>query len=78
MLDWMRELPSLSPADAETPVLDKIKELQWHMGNVMNALRLAVVGECKGPHMFEITELLGFPEVERRVRAAIENIKPQE
>lgn len=78
MLDWMRELPSLSPADAETPVLDKIKERQWHMGNVMNALRLAVVGECKGPHMFEITELLGFPEVERRVRAAIENIKPQE
>ena len=25
----------------------------------MNAFRLAVVGECKGPHMFDITELLG-------------------
>ena len=48
------------------------------MGNVMNALRLAVVGECKGPHMFEITELLGYPEIERRVNAAIANIKPVE
>ncbi|MCM1310552.1 MAG: glutamate--tRNA ligase [Bacteroides sp.] len=76
MLGWMKALPSLSPADAEQPVLDKIKEREWHMGNVMNALRLAVVGECKGPHMFEITELLGYDEVERRVNAAIANIKP--
>jgi len=78
MLGWMKGLPSLSPADAEQPVLDNIKERGWHMGNVMNALRLAVVGECKGPHMFEITELLGYDEIERRVNAAIKNIKPAE
>lgn len=78
MLGWMKELPSLSAADAEQPVLDRIKANEWHMGNVMNALRLAVVGECKGPHMFDIMELIGYDEVERRVNAAIANIKPIE
>lgn len=78
ILGWLRELPSPSAADAEQPVLEKIKANNWHMGNVMNALRLAVVGECKGPHMFDIMELLGLPEVEKRVNAAIANIKPVE
>lgn len=78
IMGWLRELPSPSAADAEQPVLAKIKENEWHMGNVMNALRLAVVGECKGPHMFDIMELLGLPEVEARVERAIANIQVPE
>ena len=42
------------------------------MGNVMNAFRLAVVGECKGPHMFDITELIGKEETLARIRRAIQ------
>ena len=42
--------------------LDVYKRQGYHMGNVMNAFRLAVVGECKGPHMFDITALLGKEE----------------
>ncbi|MDE7143994.1 MAG: hypothetical protein K2N76_04260, partial [Muribaculaceae bacterium] len=41
---------------------------------VMNAFRLTVVGECKGPHMFEITELLGRDETIRRIRRGIDSI----
>ena len=48
------------------------------MGYVMNAFRLTVVGECKGPHMFDITELLGKEETIRRIRRGIENIKQPE
>ena len=48
------------------------------MGNVMNAFRLAIVGECKGPHMFDITELLGRDETIRRIHKAIDRIKPDE
>ena len=44
------------------------------MGNVMNAFRLAVVGECKGPHMFDITELLGKEETLARVEKAIQTL----
>ena len=44
------------------------------MGNVMNAFRLTVVGECKGPHMFDITELLGLEETVSRMERGIDNI----
>ncbi len=78
MCTWLAELPSFAAADAERPILDKIKEKEYHMGNVMNALRLTVVGECKGPHMFEITELLGRDETIRRIKAGIANIPAPE
>ncbi len=68
-------LPDFSAAAAETPILDWIKEKGYHMGNVMNAFRLTVVGECKGPHMFEITELLGRDETIRRIRRGIDCIQ---
>ena len=42
----------------------------------MNAFRLTVVGECKGPHMFDITELMGLYETVRRIELGIERIKP--
>ena len=47
-----------------------------HMGNVMNAFRLCVVGECKGPHMFDITALLGKEETLRRLRLGLQRITP--
>lgn len=75
MVQWLEELHDFSAATAEQPILDKIKEKGYHMGNVMNALRLCVVGECKGPHMFEITELLGREETLRRLRRGIDTIK---
>ena len=42
----------------------------------MNAFRLTVVGECKGPHMFDIAELMGKDEIIARIERGIENIKP--
>ena len=37
----------------------------------MNAFRLALVGEGKGPHIFDITEILGKEETLRRINNAI-------
>jgi glutamyl-tRNA synthetase len=71
----LQELPSLSPEDAEKPVLKWIGDKGYHLGNVMNAFRLTVVGECKGPHMFEITRLLGTEETIRRIRLGVERIQ---
>lgn len=62
-------------AAAEPAVLGWITDKGYHMGNVMNAFRLTVVGECKGPHMFDITELLGKEETVKRVLAGVANIK---
>ncbi len=67
-------LPDFSSAAAEPVVLGWIADKGYHLGNVMNAFRLAVVGECKGPHMFDITELIGRDETLARLRKAIKEI----
>ena len=46
----------------------------YKLGNVMNAWRLALVGEGKGPGMFDISAFLGKEETLRRMRRAIETL----
>lgn len=75
LIEVLKSLTDFSSAAAEKTVLDWIVEKGYHMGNVMNAFRLTVVGECKGPHMFDITELIGREETIRRIQAGIDNIK---
>lgn len=76
LIGQLRALPTLE--STEEIILGWIKENGLHMGNVMNAWRLAVVGECKGPHMFDILELMGTDENVARIEAAIERIEPQQ
>lgn len=75
LVEVLRSLEDFSCAAAEPAVLGWITDKGYHMGNVMNAFRLTVVGECKGPHMFDITELIGKEETMKRVLAGVENIK---
>ncbi len=74
LIEIIRELPSMKSKEAEEVVLGWITDNGYHMGNVMNAFRLAVVGECKGPHMFDITELMGRDTTIERLQKAIERI----
>lgn len=78
LIEVLKGLDDFSSAAAEPVVLGWIEQKGYHLGNVMNAFRLAVVGECKGPHMFDITELMGVDETVRRIQLAIERIKPSE
>lgn len=74
LIGVLEDIDDMSSANAERIVLDWISSKGYHLGNVMNAFRLAVVGACRGPHMFDITELMPKEEVVRRVRRAIEKI----
>ncbi|MDE6098455.1 MAG: glutamate--tRNA ligase, partial [Muribaculaceae bacterium] len=76
LIDRLQALPSWDSKVAEEQILGWITENGYHMGNVMNAFRLAVVGACRGPHMFDITEILGPQETIARIRRAIENVQP--
>ena len=49
-----------------------IESKELKLGNVMNAWRLALVGEGKGPGMFDISAFLGKEETIRRTRKACE------
>ena len=64
-------LESFESKAAEEQVIGWSTAKGYLKGNVMNAFRLAVGGECKGPHMFDITELLGKEETIRRIREAV-------
>ena len=76
LIDVIKGIDDMTSANAEEIVLSWIKDNELHMGNVMNAFRLTVVGECKGPHMFDIAELMGKDEIIARIERGIENIKP--
>ena len=76
LIEVIKGLDDMTSAHAEEVVLGWIKDNELHMGNVMNAFRLTVVGECKGPHMFDIAELMGKDEIIARIERGIENIKP--
>ena len=70
----LRGVDDFTSARTEEVVLGWIKENDFHMGNVMNAFRLTVVGECKGPHMFDISELLGREETIARIELGLQRI----
>ncbi|HIZ01972.1 MAG TPA: glutamate--tRNA ligase [Candidatus Bacteroides merdipullorum] len=75
LMEVLRGIDDFSSKPSEDIVIGWITEKGYHMGNVMNAFRLAVVGECKGPHMFDITELLGKEETLKRIHRAVEVLK---
>ena len=70
LIEVLEGIDDMTSANAEKIVLDWIAEKGYHLGNVMNAFRLAVVGACRGPHMFDITELMPKEEVIARIRRA--------
>ena len=78
LIGVLEGIADFTSAPSEEIVLKWITDNGYHMGNVMNAFRLTVVGECKGPHMFDITELLGKEETIRRIRQGIADIKQPE
>jgi len=59
----------------ETIVEKWIEEKDYKLGDVMNAFRLTLVGEGKGPGMFDISAFLGKEETLKRLRRAVEVLK---
>ncbi len=65
-------LEDFSPQNQEAVVMQWITDNGYHMGNIMNAFRLAIVGEGKGPHMFDITSIIGKADTIARLKRAVE------
>ena len=74
LIEVISGIEDFSCAKAEEIVIGWSTEKGYNMGAVMNAFRLTVVGECKGPHMFDITELIGREETIARIRLGIERL----
>lgn len=73
LIGVLSEQPEELPAEATEQVVKAwIEAKGYGLGAVMNCFRLAVVGESKGPHMFDITALIGKAETIKRLQRAIE------
>jgi glutamyl-tRNA synthetase len=59
----------------EQNIKSHIEKNQLGMGQVMNTLRLLLVGANKGPGLFDIMEVLGKEEVLERIRKGVESLK---
>jgi glutamyl-tRNA synthetase len=51
-----------------------IAEKEYGVGIVMNAFRICLVGAARGPHIWNITDVLGKEETLARVRTALEKL----
>ena len=75
LITLLDAIEDFSPVATEEIVKEWIAAKEYNMGGIMNAFRLSIVGEPKGPHMFDIIALLGKEETIARLKTAIENIK---
>ena len=65
-------LDDFSLENQERVVHEWVEKKEYKLGNVMNAWRLTLVGEGKGPGMFDISAFLGKEETISRMKRAIE------
>ena len=69
------ETSEFTTENTEEKVKQWINDKELGMGKVMNPFRLSVVGALKGPHLFDVIELIGKKETLARIETGLQNIK---
>lgn len=67
----LESIDDFSSAAIEEKVKAWIAEQELSFGKVMPPLRLIIVGDMKGPHLFDIMELIGKEDSIGRIKSAI-------
>ncbi len=70
----LQEAPEWASVPLQTTVKAYIQDNNLSMGAVMNALRLAIVGDSKGPDLFDIIALVGRDNSIARIQKAIQSL----
>ncbi|MGL4994135.1 MAG: glutamate--tRNA ligase [Bacteroidales bacterium] len=71
LVDVLSSIDQFTPSATEESVKAWIYENGYNMGGVMNCFRLSIVGEAKGPHMFDIISIIGKEETIKRLQSAV-------
>ena len=74
----LAQIDDFSLENTEKIVHAWITEKEYGMGQIMNTLRLALVGAGKGPGMYDVTSFIGKEECLKRIDYLLTNIKPIE
>ncbi len=71
LLELLKSIDDYSFANTEKIISAWITEKQLGFGKIMNPFRVAIVGAAKGPHMFDVIEIIGKEETIRRMEKAL-------
>ena len=76
LMEVLRGIDDFSKVEEnEKLVLDWVASKEYNLGTVMNSFRITLVGAAKGPHIFNIIDILGKEETLARVERALSIIK---
>ncbi len=67
----LKTIEDFTSQNIETIVKDWMTQNEIGMGKIMQPFRLSLVGALKGPHLFDIVELIGKEEAIKRLEKAI-------
>ena len=70
----LEKIDDYSFSNTEKIISEWITSRELGFGKVMNPFRVAIVGAAKGPHMFDIIEVIGKEETLRRLKKALETL----
>ena len=74
LCELLSGIENFSAENTEEIVKQWITAKEYNLGAVMNAFRLSLVGEPKGPHIFDIIAVIGKDETIRRLKNAVSAI----
>ncbi|KFC58196.1 glutamyl-tRNA synthetase [Flavobacterium gilvum] len=74
LISVIEEISDFTSLNIETIVKDWMTKNEIGMGKVMQPFRLSLVGALKGPHLFDIVEVIGKQETITRIQKAIETL----
>jgi glutamyl-tRNA synthetase len=74
LISVVENIGDFTSVNIETIVKDWMTQNEIGMGKVMQPFRLSLVGALKGPHLFDIVELIGKDETTKRLKKAITSL----
>jgi len=74
VIDVLASIDDFTSANIETILKDWMAANEIGMGKVMQPLRFSLVGALKGPHLFDIIEMIGKEETVQRIEKAISTL----
>ena len=73
-IDVIENISDFTSVNIELLLKEWMTANEIGMGKIMQPLRLSLVGALKGPHLFDIVELIGKEETIRRIKKAINTL----
>ncbi len=74
VLTVVQNIEEFKSETIEAQIKEYITSNELSFGKVMQPLRLSIVGAMKGPHLFDIIEMIGKENTIQRIENAIQNI----